>query len=683
MNYQEHEQLLNIKREIEMWKKINNHSNIIRLFDFEIHESFVLILMELASEGTLLEMINNRVEAEIGENVALYIIREITLGILHMHSQSPPIAHRDIKIENVLRVGNSYKLCDFGSTSIDTLDPRKESKSTVLENFSKFEKMTTFIYRPPEMCDPYSKFPICEKVDIWMLGCILFAILFKTHPFLDAQKLTIINAHYYIPENNYSEKIIDFMRLMLTPNPVNRPSARDVLNIIADWKNIKMIELPSETKEIKSKHLKNAKSNNVKSNMLTADDIYRVQQEIMKEQMKKNRFKRKNDENDDGDLNEIFDDLDVGGDSKNVKDGKDGRSVNRDVNRDAGSGKNGSPSKDKLKAGGNLIVGNANNTSKPFEGFDKFDAFGSGGNVGSSGNKAASADWMINFNQGFGNNSNAAVNKNSNFDNNFGFDFLDDTSGAGNNNSNTVKKTDTFGDLDNVFSSMGSGNTSGNASTNTNLKANTNVNTNINTNNKSKSNNEIPNIHNTSNNHNNNNFNVTFGNNFANKTNNHAGGFDFDKFNSSSSNQFNKQGFTGNNNTNITSTGNNSNNFNVTFGNNFGNSQGNNFGNTFGHSPNNNSFNNNDPFFGNAFSNNKGNNNNTFNNQNNNAFNNHTSRSKSPINTNTQSKLNNSNNNISPNTARTPPSNNQNLGQKQGVNISQPKGEQNILDFFK
>lgn len=39
-----------------------------------------------------------------------------------MHSLNPPLAHRDIKIENVLFQNGKCKLCDFGSASTQRVD---------------------------------------------------------------------------------------------------------------------------------------------------------------------------------------------------------------------------------------------------------------------------------------------------------------------------------------------------------------------------------------------------------------------------------------------------------------------------------------------------------------------------------------------------------------------------------
>ena len=90
-----------------------------------------------------------------------------------------------------------------------------------------YEKYTTMMYRPPEMIDSYKRYKVDTKVDIWMLGCILYALCFFRHPFQDSQKLAITNAHYFIPDearSRISEKMRDLIRILLCPNPANRPN---------------------------------------------------------------------------------------------------------------------------------------------------------------------------------------------------------------------------------------------------------------------------------------------------------------------------------------------------------------------------------------------------------------------------------------------------------------------------
>jgi AP2-associated kinase len=91
-----------IKREIKIWKELSKFSNIVELVDFIFTERHAYIVMEYCEEGTLLDFVNNH-EGNISEVEALLIFNQVLLGVNAMHSQKPPIAHRDLKIENILK----------------------------------------------------------------------------------------------------------------------------------------------------------------------------------------------------------------------------------------------------------------------------------------------------------------------------------------------------------------------------------------------------------------------------------------------------------------------------------------------------------------------------------------------------------------------------------------------------
>jgi serine/threonine protein kinase len=60
----------------------------------------MLILMELCEGGfTLINMINY-CQNKVPEHVILNIMRDVCLGVKHMHGKG--IAHRDLKVENIL-----------------------------------------------------------------------------------------------------------------------------------------------------------------------------------------------------------------------------------------------------------------------------------------------------------------------------------------------------------------------------------------------------------------------------------------------------------------------------------------------------------------------------------------------------------------------------------------------------
>ncbi len=79
----------------------------------------MLILCELCEGGTLLDLVE-RNNQSLPENVILSALKDIILGLKHMHNLG--IAHRDLKIENILINDSKFKLADFGSASSETLN---------------------------------------------------------------------------------------------------------------------------------------------------------------------------------------------------------------------------------------------------------------------------------------------------------------------------------------------------------------------------------------------------------------------------------------------------------------------------------------------------------------------------------------------------------------------------------
>ena len=55
------------------------------------------------------------------------------------------------------------------------------------------------MYRAPEISDEYMNMPVGPQQDVWALGCVLFYLCYRVHPFEDSAKLRIINAKYSIP----------------------------------------------------------------------------------------------------------------------------------------------------------------------------------------------------------------------------------------------------------------------------------------------------------------------------------------------------------------------------------------------------------------------------------------------------------------------------------------------------
>lgn len=215
------------------------------------------ILIEYGPNGTLFDLMGSYLNQKkrFSEEEIVGILRVVTDDLLELHQHG--IVHCDIKIENLLFFNwQVIKLCDFGSVSKLSVDTSKLPKSDFYAYESKFEKQTTLMYRPPEMCDLYLGFKINTQVDMWMLGCVAFTLMFFKHPFHESSKLSIVNASFFWPDDSkYSEKLENLVRNLITPNPDLRPTAAALKEILDNWEHVKKIDLNPSAHAIKQEAL--------------------------------------------------------------------------------------------------------------------------------------------------------------------------------------------------------------------------------------------------------------------------------------------------------------------------------------------------------------------------------------------------------------------------------------------
>eukprot|EP01083_Nonionella_stella_P035819 97699_1 len=249
------EQIQLIDHEIEIMEKCatSNHPNIVHYYgcskktfaaqEMSSRRVEYFILLEFM-DATLISYIQKHQQANtiIPERQLLELFLDIVSACFLLHSQYPPIAHRDIKIDNVLiKYGHNsdkirLKLCDFGSC-VDGNPKICQSTREINIESELIDRFTTPSYRSPEMIDLYQRKELSTKVDVWALGCVLFLMAYFEHPFPEGSKMSILDAKYKIPiqmKDQYSKKVYKLMKLCFHKDPVKRPTTKQLAEHLSD-----------------------------------------------------------------------------------------------------------------------------------------------------------------------------------------------------------------------------------------------------------------------------------------------------------------------------------------------------------------------------------------------------------------------------------------------------------------
>ena len=170
------------KKEINIMSKCD-HPNIIKLVEIYDDNRYIELIMEECVGGTLFERLLKKMEEEdelFTEEESAKIFKQIISAIAYCHSQG--IAHRDLKMENVLFLykteDSPVKIIDFGLSECVKILPNKDSKENII-NMNMTSSVGTPHYISPEVLQ--GKYN--QKCDIWSAGVILYTMLSGGFPF--------------------------------------------------------------------------------------------------------------------------------------------------------------------------------------------------------------------------------------------------------------------------------------------------------------------------------------------------------------------------------------------------------------------------------------------------------------------------------------------------------------------
>jgi formylglycine-generating enzyme required for sulfatase activity len=163
-------------QEATLWARATGHPNVLEFLAARVFDGQVVLVSEYAPDGSLKDWLKRHGGRAPSVEAAVEMTRGILAGLEHLHGRS--IIHRDVKPDNVLLLGATPRLADFGISRV----LKSDTYGTQVAG--------TLWYMAPEAFRRKRN----QRTDLWSVGVILYHMLSGRLPFNGADLAELYGA---------------------------------------------------------------------------------------------------------------------------------------------------------------------------------------------------------------------------------------------------------------------------------------------------------------------------------------------------------------------------------------------------------------------------------------------------------------------------------------------------------